>query len=105
MRKSSKFLRPHSSGVVSGLHTCYILVMIMYTYTSGAPTAQISLQFWLHHTAHCAEKIVPECLLACRFCVSIKGETEGVWGHLQGAVHTGRKNSLDCNHPVADLKL
>ena len=28
------------------------------------------------------------CVLACRFCVSRKGETEGGgWGHPQGAMH------------------
>ena len=34
------------------------------------------VHFWLHHT-----------VLAQKFCISRKGETEGsVWGHLQGAV-------------------
>ena len=42
--------------------------------------------FWLHHTAHCAEKIV--CALAHWFCVTRKGGTGGgAWGHPQGAVH------------------
>ena len=38
------------------------------------------VHFWLHHTAHCAEKIV--CALARWFCVSRKGGTGGGgWGH------------------------
>ena len=45
------------------------------------------VHFWLHHTAHCSEKI-----LSARythwFCVSRKGGTGGGgWGHLQGDMH------------------
>ena len=48
--------------------------------------------FWLHHTAHCAAKIVSVCY-ACWFCVSRKGGTGGggtgggEWGHPQGDMH------------------
>ena len=34
------------------------------------------VHFWLHHTAHCAEKIV-SARYACWFCVSRKGGTGG----------------------------
>ena len=75
--------------------------MNVYTYTLDAPTAQISLQFWLHHTVHCAENIVSECLHAgslseemviplhhTAYCVSRKGGTGGGgWSHPQGDMH------------------
>ena len=42
------------------------------------------MHFWLHHTVHCAEKVVS----AYWFCVSRKSGTGGGgWGHLQCAVH------------------
>ena len=45
------------------------------------------VHFWLHHTAHCAEKIVSACYMR-RFCVSRKGGTGGGgWGHPQGGMH------------------
>ena len=45
------------------------------------------VHFWLHHTAHCTEKIV-SARYARGFCVSTKGGTGGGgWGHLQGDMH------------------
>ena len=50
------------------------------------------MHFWLHHTAHCAEKIV-SVRYARRFCVSRKGGTGGGgtggggWCHPQGDMH------------------
>ena len=45
------------------------------------------VHFWLHHTVHCAEKIV-SARYARRFCVSRKGGTGGGgWGHPQGDMH------------------
>ena len=45
------------------------------------------VHFWLHHTAHCAEKIV-SARYTRRFCVSRKGGTGGGgWGRLQGDMH------------------
>ena len=43
--------------------------------------------FQLHHTVHCAEKIV-SAHYACWFCVSRKGGTGGGgWSHPQGDMH------------------
>ena len=44
------------------------------------------VHFWLHHTVHCAEKIVCACYTR-RFCVSRKGGAGGGgWGHPQGDI-------------------
>ena len=47
------------------------------------------MHFWLHHTAHCAEKIV-----SVRLCTGSVSEERvgwggggGRWGHLQGDIH------------------
>ena len=45
------------------------------------------VHFWLHHTAHCEEKIV-SARYAGWFCVNRKGGTGGGgWGHPQGDMH------------------
>ena len=44
------------------------------------------MHFWLHHTAHCAEKIVSARLRAGSALAERVGRGGG-WGHLQGAVH------------------
>ena len=45
------------------------------------------VHFWLHHTAHCAEKVVSACY-ARWFCVSRKGGTAGGgWDQPQGDMH------------------
>ena len=44
------------------------------------------MHFWLHHTAHCTEKIVSARLRAGSASAEAVGRGGG-WGHPQGAVH------------------
>ena len=45
------------------------------------------IHFWLHHTVHCAEKIVSVGLYAGPTSADMMGQRGGGWGHPQSDMH------------------
>ena len=70
------------------------MLLLAFTHFTVKTRLNPIVHFWLHHTAHCAEKIV-SARFARRFYVSRKGGTRGGGcGHLQGDARLGCRSAM-----------